>query len=77
MSTLEKEMAELLNRHCLENGSNTPDFILAGYLLDCLITFNSYVRQRERWYGRDPDIGPGGIRPTPPPPRTGADEEGG
>ena len=50
---LEKEVASLLNRHSRENASNTPDFILAQYLLGCLAVFNQAVQQRETWYGRD------------------------
>ena len=50
---LEKELTQLLNRFSLENGSNTPDFILAQYLLACLDAWNIAVHQREVWYGRD------------------------
>lgn len=42
----------LLNAHCQENASNTPDFILAQYLLGCLATWNAAVQRREQWYGR-------------------------
>jgi hypothetical protein len=31
------ELEELINRHSMENGSNTPDFVLAEYLVKCLI----------------------------------------
>lgn len=37
----------------MENGSNTPDFILAQYLVNCLLSFNSAVQCREKWYGRE------------------------
>lgn len=48
------ELSNLLNRHSAENESNTPDFILAKYLLDCLTVFNSAVKRREDWrYGSD------------------------
>jgi hypothetical protein len=46
----EKELEELLNRHCAENQSNTPDFILASYLLSCLRTFNLFIIKRDYWY---------------------------
>lgn len=36
----------------MENGSDTPDFILAEYLKHCLIAFNLMVQAREKWYGR-------------------------
>lgn len=51
--TLERELTQLLNRRCQENASNTPDFVLAQYLLGCLAAFNTAVQQRETWYGRD------------------------
>ena len=51
--SLEKELAELLNRHSRENNSNTPDYILAQYLLGVLLSFETAVQQRETWYGRD------------------------
>jgi len=34
----------------MENASDTPDFILAQYLSDCLAAFDKAVRERERWY---------------------------
>ena len=48
-----QELIVLLNRHSMENPSNTPDFILASYLLGCLAAFDTAVQQRETWYGRD------------------------
>lgn len=52
-SAFKLELAALLNRHSCENGSNTPDFILAEYLFDCLMSFEASIRQREQWYGRE------------------------
>lgn len=49
---LQKELSELLNRHSEENRSDTPDFILAAYLINCLNAYNSAVNAREKWYGR-------------------------
>lgn len=48
---LREELAALINRHSLENGSNTPDFILAEYLLGCLGAFDKAARERTHWYG--------------------------
>lgn len=47
-----RELSSLLNRFCRENCSDTPDFLLAEYLSDCLNAFDTAVRERERWYGR-------------------------
>ena len=54
---LERALSGLLNRHCMENESNTPDWILAQYLLGCLAVFELAVRQREGWYGRPVEPG--------------------
>lgn len=51
--TLAGELASVLNRHSAENGSNTPDFILAEYMLTCLAAFNIASLHREAWYGKD------------------------
>jgi hypothetical protein len=47
-----KELEKLINRFSLENCSNTPDFILAEYLLDCLNNFNEVTKKREKWYSK-------------------------
>jgi hypothetical protein len=61
------DLTSLLNRHSQENGSNTPDWILAGYLLACLESWNASVTARDAWYGErqrrpvDPPITTGGV----------------
>jgi hypothetical protein len=50
--SLQKELEGLINRHCAENESDTPDFILVDYLSACLYAFNRSVNMRETWYGR-------------------------
>lgn len=52
--TFHKELEQLINKYSKENGSNTPDFILAQYLEGCLENFNVITRAREKWYGREP-----------------------
>ena len=42
----------LINSYSKENGSNTPDFILAEYMSNCLDAFDKAVEAREKWYGR-------------------------
>ena len=56
LPTFEKELETLINRHCKENESDTPDFILAKYLTNCLNVFNESVKLREEWYGKDKNI---------------------
>lgn len=54
MEDLEHALASLLNSYCAENASNTPDWVLAQYLLACLAAFDAATQQRESFYGRDP-----------------------
>jgi len=51
--TFEKELETLINKCSKENESNTPDFILAEYMSDCLKAFNKANNRREQWYGRE------------------------
>lgn len=50
-SPLMTELAALLNNYCMENGSNSPDFILADYLLGCLKAFDKATKRRDKWHG--------------------------
>lgn len=49
------ELRQLINRHSRENGSGTPDFILAEFLKSSLQAFDKAVNRRENWYGRKQD----------------------
>lgn len=49
--TLRGELREALNRCSAENGSNTPDFILAELLVGTVAAFNHAVNERDRWHG--------------------------
>lgn len=46
-----RELSSLVNRFSKENGSNTPDFILADYIADALTTFDRATRARDDWAG--------------------------
>lgn len=52
MGNFLEELEGLLNKYSKENTSNTPDFILADYLLAALDAFNNAVNHRSSWYGR-------------------------
>lgn len=49
----QRDLEAVINRNSLESGSNTPDFILARYLLQCLGAFDIAVNSREKWYSRE------------------------
>jgi hypothetical protein len=52
-----RELEALINKHSMENGSNTPDFILAKYLSGSLRLFDEATAEREQWYGTALRIG--------------------
>ncbi len=65
MDNFRIELTELINKHSKENDSNTPDYILANYLSNCLDAFAIAVAQREHWYGREIPSTPQSIEVEP------------
>ena len=57
MVELREEIENAINRTSSENESNTPDFILAEYLMGCLNAFDKATGTRDRWYGIAPEPG--------------------
>lgn len=49
-SEFRTDLEHLINSHCMENGSNTPDFLLADYLMGCLDVFDKVVSARAKWW---------------------------
>ena len=68
--SLSDEIRAAINGCSRENESNTPDFILAEYLMACLVAFESASRRREKWYGQHLSIG-GNARQLEVPPANG------
>lgn len=73
-SAFQERLVSLINSESMENGSDTPDFILAQYLVGCLENFNAVMALREKWYGRgaeanSPDAPVGSA---PPPDESGS-----
>jgi hypothetical protein len=54
------ELRALINSYSKENQSDTPDFILAEFMDDCLRAFDAATVRREEWYGRIPGEAAGG-----------------
>lgn len=50
MNNLQEKLRVLLNKYSVESKSNTPDFILAKYIMNCLDAFTEAVQQRDDWY---------------------------
>ncbi len=45
-----KDLEDLINKHSLENGSDTPDYILADYMYNCLLNYNDVVTRKVDWH---------------------------
>lgn len=54
--TFERELTSLINRYSKENQSNTPDFILANYIIRCLDAFSATTIERDMWWGTNEKI---------------------
>lgn len=50
------DLAAVLNKHSIENMSNTPDWILADCVAQFLHAFAYGVNSRESWYGREIEV---------------------
>lgn len=56
-SDFETELAALLNKYSMDNGCNTPDYVLARHLIRQLDTFREINQEREAWFGTPLRIG--------------------
>jgi hypothetical protein len=55
-SDFRKRLEELINTHSMENGSDTPDYILANFMTNSLNAFDTAVNERERFYDRQEEL---------------------
>jgi hypothetical protein len=46
-----RDLQAVLNKHSRENGSNTPDYVLADYLIECLRALDKAILVRGEWHG--------------------------
>ena len=51
MINMEKELEILINRYSKDNECNTPDFILAEYLMNCLNVYKIAINKNIKWRG--------------------------
>ena len=45
-----RDLAKVVNKYSLEQESQTPDYILAEYMLKSLSDLNRLMRDRDYWY---------------------------
>jgi len=51
MDSFELELTALINKHSLENHTDSPDFILAEYMMRTLAAYTDAVTKRAVWHG--------------------------
>lgn len=49
LTEFRKELETLINKHALEQGSHTPDYLLADYLMGCLDAWEQTTARRDVW----------------------------
>lgn len=47
------DLARVINKHSVENDSNTPDFILAAFAANAIVAYGNAIKERKRWYAED------------------------
>ena len=50
MKGFQDELAELINIHSKENGSDTPDFLIAEFMVGMLNVFDAVLKRRDKWW---------------------------
>lgn len=48
---MDRALADVCNRQCAENASNTPDWILGNFLSSALCALDAAIASRDKWYG--------------------------
>lgn len=51
-----EELETLLNCHSIDSETETPDFILAQFLIDTIDAYSKVRDQTDRWKGREAPI---------------------
>lgn len=49
-TTFARDLARVINCYSVDSVSNTPDHILADYIVGCIRNWNEATRAREQWY---------------------------
>lgn len=73
--TFPDKIRRAINSCSKENASDTPDFILADYLVACLDAYSETVKRRDKWFNFVPWGANNQPLPIPPPFSPGAAHE--
>lgn len=51
-SEITTALSKLLNEHGIDSQTDTPDYILANYLVECLEAYVKAIDARRAWWGK-------------------------
>lgn len=54
IAEFKQSLERIINANNMEDSSNTPDWVLAKYLYNCLQSFEFATNERDKWYGIAP-----------------------
>ena len=54
--TFQEKLEKIINEYSMEKRSDTPDFILAEYLLSCLHAFEKASNENRQWHKGADDV---------------------
>lgn len=52
-AAFQADLEKLINQHSMENLTNTPDFILAEYMVESLRALTQHQRARDAWHSSE------------------------
>lgn len=52
MERIEKEITEIFNKYGLDTITDTPDYILADYVMTSLYAYLKTKEKTEKWFGK-------------------------
>lgn len=48
-----EDLRKLINHYSIENDTNTPDWCIADYLINCLLSMTCIINGRDIWYKKE------------------------
>lgn len=51
--TFQKELEQLINKHCVDNSCDIPDYLLAEHLVSYIVILGYTVKKTLDWHGTD------------------------
>jgi hypothetical protein len=57
-----QELEKLINKHGIDNLLNTPDYILANYVIDSLMVYGNATEKRDSWHNFKTLDGDGNVK---------------